>query len=399
VNLSTSSFSSYFKSFLTAFFVAVAIVVLINVIVDPYDKFGWIEIEGFNAMKYSGDSRVAKSIAVSRGKYDALLFGSSRSEIGLSPFHPGWRGMRTYNLSLPATNMYETFQVFNYAIDQHKPKLVLLSLDFLMFTERRKTNRDFELSRFNRAGSLLAPVREAVGVFALKESVETVRKNRKRAPKTYNSGFRNGEIVFSAAVKQIGHRQLFRNSLLHNFLLNSQTYRGYRYSADRISMLGKLLKACLENGIGVIIVIPPVHALQLETIHSLGLWHTFEQWKRDMLDLVVKLHAESAIPIYDFTSWQGINAEDVPNPGNRKNEMQWFWESSHFKKELGDLVLDRVFGLTGKDQKIPEGFGVRLTTANIDSHLAALRNGRNAYIGKHQDEIKDLKRLFKLAGL
>jgi hypothetical protein len=58
--------------------------------------------------------------------------------------------------------------------------------------------------------------------------------------------------------------------------------------------------------------------------------------------------------------------------------MRWYWEPSHFKKELGDIVLqivlnDRVGAPT------VAGFGVRLTPASLEPHLAVTRAGDAAY--------------------
>lgn len=393
---SSKKMCSYLKLFLLSFASLIILVASTNVLVDPFGNYNIIEIDGFNAKKYGGDSRMAKAISIAEKRYDALILGSSRSEIGLDPFHRCWRNLSVYNLSLSATNMYETYHVFNYAMTVQQPKTILLSLDFLMFTDRRSINRDFNLSRFNQSGFIVSSIREILGIFTLKESISTVKNNFAGTPGLYKSGFRDGEIVFSNAVNEIGHRQLFWNAIERNFLINSQTYRGYRYNSDRINMIRAMIKTCLEKHINVIVIIPPVHALQMETIYSINLWPVFENWKRDLVNMISSIHAEKNIPVYDFTSWDGRVAEKLPKKTREK--MKWFWESSHFKKELGDLVLSRSLDCSTLSQ-YGKGFGVLLTQKSIDDQLQQLRGGRMKYITGHQQEINTLASLFKRNGL
>ena len=50
--------------------------------------------------------------------------------------------------------------------------------------------------------------------------------------------------------------------------------------------------------------------------------------------------------------------------------MRWYWEHSHYRKATGDLMLDRVLGYSDPKRPMPADFGVRLTSANVDQHIA-----------------------------
>jgi hypothetical protein len=55
--------------------------------------------------------------------------------------------------------------------------------------------------------------------------------------------------------------------------------------------------------------------------------------------------------------------------------MKYHWEASHYKKELGDIVLERLLNISPyKD------FGVELNSENIDSHIQKLRDDRVKFI-------------------
>ena len=76
--------------------------------------------------------------------------------------------------------------------------------------------------------------------------------------------------------------------------------------------------------------------------------------------------------------------------------MRWYWESSHFKKELGDLVLDRLFNYHEPGRNVPEDFGVPITAENIEVHLAQLREQQKRYSETHPQEVAEVEYLAKI---
>jgi len=65
--------------------------------------------------------------------------------------------------------------------------------------------------------------------------------------------------------------------------------------------------------------------------------------------------------LWDFSGCHSVTIEDVPASGDLRSEMRWYWEAGHFKKELGDLVLDKVLDHPDPQRKVPAGFGTLLT--------------------------------------
>lgn len=75
--------------------------------------------------------------------------------------------------------------------------------------------------------------------------------------------------------------------------------------------------------------------------------------------------------------------------------MRWFWESSHYRKELGDLVLDRVLNYSDPDRQIADDFGVMLTSENIERYLESIREAHRHYRQSRRDEVKEIEDLVK----
>jgi len=53
--------------------------------------------------------------------------------------------------------------------------------------------------------------------------------------------------------------------------------------------------------------------------------------------------------------------------------MKWYFESSHYTTDLGDLIQDRVFDYKDLSRTVPDYFGVLITSQNIEEHLANIR--------------------------
>ena len=103
---------------------------------------------------------------------------------------------------------------------------------------------------------------------------------------------------------------------------------------------------------------------------------TWYKWKKDVVLFVEKIADEqekTPYRIMDFSVYHELTAETVPT--NPKEKMKYHWEASHYKKELGDIVLDRLLNISPyKD------FGVELNIQNIDNHIQNLREDRVKFI-------------------
>ena len=110
-----------------------------------------------------------------------------------------------------------------------------------------------------------------------------------------------------------------------------------------------ILRTAGEKETDLQLVIYPVHLLLLLQIQEAGLWPLFEQWKADVAAISDEARRHGRpITLWDFGCPDGFTTEAVPPDGDRKTKMQWYWEAGHFKKELGDRVLERVLGNEGR---------------------------------------------------
>jgi hypothetical protein len=110
-------------------------------------------------------------------------------------------------------------------------------------------------------------------------------------------------------------------------------------------------------------------------LHRVGLWPSFEAWKR-VLVRVVEAEGSSApgtISLLDFSGYNDFTTERVPPAGDTRSQMHWYWEAGHYKSDLGDQVIERVYG------QHPD-FGRELSSSTIESILQGINESRQQTI-------------------
>jgi hypothetical protein len=69
----------------------------------------------------------------------------------------------------------------------------------------------------------------------------------------------------------------------------------------------------------------------------------------------------------------------VPAGGDLKTSMRWYIESSHYSRELGSLILDRVLNRPPARAERTIEIGVLIDTANIELLLSRTWRDAEAY--------------------
>jgi hypothetical protein len=388
----------------------IAAIASLNLVVDPFGMYWLVDLEGFNAYKPAVDHRVrlVKAYDVRRLRPQGIILGTSRSHLGLRPAHDGWdpTAKPVYNLAFDGATTKEMYQYLLHAHAMRPLRQVVLGLDTYHATLAPATTRpDFDPHLLDSPGVLALPslIRADLKVFtsldALRASLATVRSQRDREPLWFApDGQRLGEVFFRRAgehFEQLGPREYFKeiDRLEVGFKREGQLAANARgpgrtaqpataASETSLDYIRRIVAFCRAQSVDLRIFIAPEHAHQLEITAAIGEWATLENAKRALVQLLAEDAARHPgappIPLWDFSGYSSVTTEALPEPGSRA-EMGFYWDSSHFKDVVGDLVLDRLFGLSHPRRPVPPDFGVRLTPATIEPALAQLRAAQLAY--------------------
>lgn len=378
------NYHRYTLVFLLVASVNLVLIALFNTFVDPYGVMNSPTRVGFNKVKPEKNEhvRLFKAVEISRLKTKMIVLGSSRSEFGIDPKHPAFNDYQpAYNLAITGANMYETMRYFQHAIaTQPNLKEIVLGIDFFMFNGYRDKKPGFRESRLGTTKLTLQDAFEAMlSLNALTSSLDTINSN-KRDPNAvgyfYPDGRRDAKYYIQY-IYQNKPREVVFKTTLQDFLTKPDFYKTYQLSSSRLNDLKTIIATCEQRGINLKIFISPSHATEWEAIRVAGLWLVFEQWKWEVANMA---------PIWDFSGYNSITTEPI------SNKMKNYIDNSHYRKEVGDLVLNRMFHY--QEESVPADFGVLLTPANVESHLEKIRADREAWAKNHPDVVQfveDLK--------
>ena len=410
----------YFWLVLTCFLLLA--VAAFNVVVDPYGLFKFVDRPGFNSVKPAAASQEAmtKLYQISRVQPRGLILGNSRAEVGFDPEHSAWPSnvRPVYNSALPGTEISTTLRYLQYALanaDKNsvpKPDAVLWGMDFMDFLvdaslpkyngePKRENSRLFSdwdgvdhLKRWVMQARDYAQTTLTLAAFI--DSVQTLGSQKNPFSVNLTALGFNPMRDYLKITADEGYWNVFRAKDQANIKAYLQRPKDIfdieGASSAQLEDMRNILKLCRKHGISLHLVIYPYHARLLEIIRITGHWSAFEDWKRAIVRIVDK-EAESAEPttvrLWDFSGFNVLSTEPVPEKNDRRATTRWYWEAGHFKRELGDLVQDRVFG---RSETVP-GFGVLLTAATVEDQIVSIRSQELAYRQSHPKEVDALERI------
>ena len=381
-----------------------------NALVDPYLVFNMPRLKGFNQKKPSVErfERLMKAYEVLRAAPKSLILGTSRPALGLDADHASWPATArpVYNLGLAAADPYTSYRYLQHVLAQRDIAIVILGLDFeyflvgkprdlsaaMAFESYLNVGRDGSPSPGRRLQQLRVLAESTLSLEALGESVATVVSNLGGESTDVSSSGNLSEAAFRRATEEVGSTPLFAQRNLYNF----KTYRGRtfplnsdgRSNSPALADLQSIVDLCRSRRIQLELVIQPMHADMLETLDLLGVWPAFEMWKRQLVAVSSRVgvaNGRPAVHLWDFSGYDRFSTESLPSD---KRALRWFWEPTHYTKALGDILLARIFD--GPDTS----YGVVLTAATIEAHLAEIREHRQWYRESHPEAIRRVRAVY-----
>lgn len=396
------SFRTYLVKTTITFLFLLLITAAFNALIDPFELFGSPKIEHINQRKpeYHVHDRMIKANRIRSWKPDVLVMGSSRSEIGLNPHNPDLQKTATpaFNLGISGANIYEILRYLQHAHQVNPLKQVVIGLDFFMFNNYKPNELDFNETRLapHISGWYWDLFQALLTYDGIKASSNTLIQQSIIPAAVYlPNGFRDDKLSWLQIQEKGGH---------HRTAINNESYTlseldGYVFfsitnknkSSDSLDDFKQILIFCQANNIDLRLFISPEHARHLVLLDQLGLWSEFELWKRNLVTLIAENAPE--LTLWDFSGFNSITTESFPPIGDNQTQMRWYWESSHYKKEVGNIILGKMLAQNKDSQNYPADFGIQINSTNIEHWLQQTELKRNDYIKNNPEIISEIKKM------
>lgn len=383
--------------------------ILFNAAVDPYGLLSTPTLKGWTAPKTETHHRfrLVRAYEICSFAPVAIALGASDAALGIDPSHRGWKDRPVRNVALLGGNIHELRRYFEHAHARHPLKQVVLDLDLSFFDASFREPADFDENRLGAPGSKPSPCARTLepwtilpSIDVLYSSVATLFKNFGDRPTWVEEAGgelyqrHEGENLQNRGGAAPVFRLTIRGALRNDLLRPSYKLEDANLYGSLFDELQAMAATALRDGVDLRIYISPVHAYLLETRRFLGLDAEYERWLRSVLETVADESAKHpgtpSIPIWDFSGYNSVTTETVPPEGDLA-PMRWYHDPSHYKREAGDLILDRVLGVDEPAHSIPAGFGVPVTPESVDRVLARRREAGDRYRETHASEVAALE--------
>ena len=373
---------------------------------DPYEIYHFPDndLAAIEKPELESHLRLHKAYVVKKVKPDSILIGTSRVLVGMDPHNSALPAGRWYNLALTGASIYEILRYIQHANAVRPLKTIVLDVEYGSFDPYLHHKPDFDETRLavDRQGNtnpvfLKDYLRTLFSYDALKDSLALATGPGDLLQPILGDGSREND--FRSVVRAGGHRKLVDGiskrllKIYHQRQLHPIDIRQKR--ADLYLAYEQILRLAHRDRINLVMFVPPTHAVYLEIRKMAGLWQDFKTWREKIVEINNRVAREMnrpPFPIWDFSGFNEYTEEEVPAEGELR-EMNWYWESSHFKRKLGDIIFRRMFAQHSASAGFSGGFGTLLDLNTVPLTNRKLDEEEKNYSLSHRDEIRHLRKI------
>jgi hypothetical protein len=367
---------------------------LFNRIVDPFWYYRDIEIKGFNAVKFEfrNYERHVKPYLLVRDQPEAIILGSSFSEIGFDPNNPFFTNhgrLKAMNFALAGAPWDMVQCHFEFAVTHANIKRALVGFHpgGLPIANCAK---DFASIGQINLGELL------LSMPSLRSSIKTIRNQATAKP----SHTREGMYFFNRDTKRKDEvdirfgedyrRRITQKPQCSNAIKTMDIpFNSVSEHTFDLSGMQKMIQIAKEHNIELVLFAYPHHVYNEEWDRQCG--DEVNHWQA--MKQIASLIEMEAMPD-QVRAWQFYGYNDITSEPIGKTAKYW-QDSRHFNFEVGDMMLADMFG------KNPYGpkFGHLLVTNRIEIDYQDLLQERSVYLQHNLEFYAELKKIQQICAI
>lgn len=358
--------------------VVIGAMLVMNYVVDPYLIHQWDTPEIMRLRPARERlSAWGKTYALARFNPSVLYLGNSRTELGMPTRLPLFAGMDVFNGALSGASLGDTVAMAQHAFAVSRPGTVVWGIDAPSFS-MEVGNTDFDRAlvahgHFYRWRRTLLDLKRGLTMDMTRDSLSQLMGTFGAVCHS-SLAFRGQRDEVCMRNSRIGGWAGTRAAVVPR---TREFVRGAGPTRAASDALAQAVDAMCDAGARVRLYINPTHAMMEDALYWAGKWPAMERWQTGLAAMAERQRGSGCdVRVYDFSGFNSVTTEAIPQ-ATRREQMANYWEPSHYRVNVGRMVLGRMFADAAT--AIPADFGTELTPDIMPAHLAAVRAAREHY--------------------
>jgi hypothetical protein len=330
------SYKRYLYTIFILVFLAISGFAAIVYTVDPYG-FYRPQDRAFFPIKPAmpKNQNMAKANIISKTKPKTVFIGSSRIDYTMDPSNMN----QAYNAGLKGIRIAEIEPMIKHAVYNGADN-ILWGIDFFTFNMNVPKRADFKNDRLITSKNDSYHYGDWITLFSLSSLKPTIQTILYRGKKDISSvtidGLTTGVDLDKKNRKKGMEKMFAEDALLYLKRLYFPVPSRQFNIGNGFTNFENSLQFLQDKKIKTTLFIPPVHVYLYTLMYQAGLFPEYNEWKKNLILTAQEYEFE----IHDFSAINDITQEQIPV---QKGEiMQYWWEASHFKPNLGDMIMKKV---------------------------------------------------------
>lgn len=336
---------------------------------------------------YRGDAdhiRTRKAGILRAGDWGVALVGSSRVANAMDPDLPQWGRRDVANLGCYAGFLQETPHIGRKFLATEPAELLLFGIDPGDLTSPVDTRPmfDFYSSPFSPDAGFDDELRYAFGLSTLDSSLSTLKNYRQRATVEFDpTGMRRHPKKH--AISQIG---FIATNIVAQIALKTADAGGpeREFNPEKVRKVRELIEDARRRDCRMIVFVHASHALMHAEARHIGTdVIPFEKERRLLTSMIDEINrtipGTQDVALWDFCNYHPYHCEPLPLDDPDHGRLKNWLDLGHFLPEGGTAMLGTMMGWPLEHPEW-QGFGRRITPANLEAYLAEVGAGYQRYM-------------------
>ena len=395
--IDTSASRRYVALFCGCAATALLLVASLNYLVDPYLLHQW-DSPLLQRLQPTREklSVWGKTYAVARYRPAVVYIGNSRTEMGLpAGMRDLFEGQRVFNSAVSGASVGDAIHLAEHAARVSHVDTMVWGIDAPSFSmEQGSAGIEPGLTEAGPAffaRRALLNVKRGLTVDMTHDSLRLLHGSFGSVCRSSLAlhGQRD-HLCFSDRIRGWGGTAPAMVPRLQEF------GAGAGPTPDALQAFDATVGKLCRDGTRLRLYINPTHAMTMDVLYWRGKWPAMEQWQRDLTLLAERRRAQGCdLRLHDFSGFNSITSEAIPQFGGAR-EMRYYWEASHYRDNVGRMILSRLFAGGAGEQPPPDDFGIELTSRTLAAHQADMRAARDHFHAAFPQETAFVRKLITL---